>query len=333
MAAPVIAAAGKAAKAALFSKDGNKALLYALIGIAAAFLLLVSAVYYIATSPLSLLSSMFAGEEYGDITALRGEAQANGIGADEAVFWSGAFVGEKIAADAGAYIGVPYVWGGSTPAGFDCSGLIWYVYRTNGIDIPRTATRISAGGTYIPIDQILPGDILCFGPRGSAYHVALYIGGGRYIHAPETGTRVRYQDMGYGTPPLYAVRYWGSRMVFPFPGYTRVTDEYGAARGGSPHTGIDLGGKSGLPIIAAGSGIVTTSGYHSSYGNYVVIDHGDGLSTLYAHLSARGVQKGDRVSAGQEIGKCGSTGNSTGPHLHFEVRVNGKTTNPRPYIF
>jgi hypothetical protein len=337
MAAPVIAAAAKAAaKKTLLSENGLKAVLYAVLAVAAVFLLLASVVYYIATSPLSLLSAMFGGGEIEDITGLRAEANENGIGVGESLFWEGAFVGEKIAADAGKYIGVPYVWGGSTPAGFDCSGLIWHVYKSNGINIPRTSQQMSAGGTYIPLGQLLPGDILCFGPRGNAYHVALYVGGGRYIHAPSAGLSVRYQDMGYGTPPMYAVRYWGSQLVFPFPGYTRVTDEYAAVssiRGGSPHTGIDLGGKSGLPIVAAGSGTVTVSGYHPSYGNYIVIGHGGGLSTLYAHLSARGVSKGESVSAGQQIGLCGSTGNSTGPHLHFEVRVDGKTTDPRPYIF
>ena len=102
--------------------------------------------------------------------------------------------------------------------------------------------------------------------------------------------------------------------------------------------GVDItrsgGGSTGLAVVAAGSGRVTTAGYHSSYGYHVIINHGNGLSTLYAHMQ-RGslrVSAGDYVSAGQRIGSIGSTGNVTGPHLHFEVRVNGNRVNPLPYL-
>lgn len=104
---------------------------------------------------------------------------------------------------------------------------------------------------------------------------------------------------------------------------------------GSYHGALDLcvrGGTYGLPIVAAEGGRVITSTYHWAYGNYIVIDHGNGLSTLYAHCSARNVSVGQTVSKGQTIGKVGSTGRSTGPHLHFEVRVNGTRMNPSNYI-
>ena len=87
-----------------------------------------------------------------------------------------------------------------------------------------------------------------------------------------------------------------------------------------------------MKISAAESGKVITASYHWSYGNYIVIDHGNGLSTLYAHCSSLAVGAGQSVSKGQTIGYIGSTGNSTGPHLHFEVRVNGSRTNPLNYI-
>jgi murein DD-endopeptidase MepM/ murein hydrolase activator NlpD len=99
------------------------------------------------------------------------------------------------------------------------------------------------------------------------------------------------------------------------------------------HTGVDLGGPAGTPILAAADGIValaTSDGI--GYGNYVVIVHDGGLTTLYGHLAVIGVKAGDQVHQGQPIGAEGSTGNSTGPHLHFEVRVNGQIVDPMPYL-
>ncbi len=104
---------------------------------------------------------------------------------------------------------------------------------------------------------------------------------------------------------------------------------------GSYHGALDLctyGGTYGKNISAAESGTVITAGYHWSYGNYVVIDHGNGLSTLYAHASSLAVSSGQSVSKGQTIAYVGSTGNSSGPHLHFEVRINGSRVNPANYI-
>lgn len=104
---------------------------------------------------------------------------------------------------------------------------------------------------------------------------------------------------------------------------------------GSYHGALDLctyGGTYGKNISAAESGTVITASYHWSYGNYVVIDHGNGLSTLYAHCSSLAVSSGQSVSKGQTIAYVGSTGNSSGPHLHFEVRINGSRTDPSNYI-
>ena len=98
------------------------------------------------------------------------------------------------------------------------------------------------------------------------------------------------------------------------------------------HTGIDLAVPTGTPIRAALPGTVTVSQYNSSYGYYVIIDHGNGLSTLYGHNSRLLAQVGQTVEAGDIISLSGSTGRSTGPHLHFEVRVNGERTNPRYYL-
>lgn len=98
------------------------------------------------------------------------------------------------------------------------------------------------------------------------------------------------------------------------------------------HTGIDIDGTTGQPIGAAASGTVIFVGWQEGYGNVVILDHGDGLSTVYAHMSATGVSDGAAVDAGETVGQVGSTGYSTGPHLHFEVRIDGTAVNPRTYL-
>ncbi|SHI85045.1 Peptidase family M23 [Clostridium cavendishii DSM 21758] len=98
------------------------------------------------------------------------------------------------------------------------------------------------------------------------------------------------------------------------------------------HQGVDLAVGSGTPIKAAKSGVVTTATYHYIYGNMIIVDHGGGYSTLYAHQSGFNASVGQKVNQGDIIGYVGSTGWSTGPHLHFEVRINGQHTNPMQYI-
>ena len=102
--------------------------------------------------------------------------------------------------------------------------------------------------------------------------------------------------------------------------------------GSTNHKGRDYATGAGSPIYAAASGTVTTVSYNVARGNYVVINHGNGLSTLYQHCSATYVSAGQSVSAGQNIAAVGTTGYSTGPHLHFEVWVNGTPVDPRLYL-
>jgi len=98
------------------------------------------------------------------------------------------------------------------------------------------------------------------------------------------------------------------------------------------HSGIDIAAAHGTNVVASDSGTVITSSYNSNYGNYIVISHGEGITTLYAHLSSRSVVVGASVTKGQVIGLVGSTGISTGPHLHFEVSLNGSRVNPMNYL-
>ena len=110
-----------------------------------------------------------------------------------------------------------------------------------------------------------------------------------------------------------------------------VTSRFGS-RWGSTHTGIDVGAPTGTPIKAAAGGTVIFSGWKGTLGKLVVVSHGNGVQTYYAHCSSLLVSSGQTVSAGQLIAKIGNTGRSTGPHLHFEIRVNGSAINPQSYI-
>ena len=123
----------------------------------------------------------------------------------------------------------------------------------------------------------------------------------------------------------------------PCPNYTRISDDYGNRM--HPilnvekfHNGVDFAAPSGSPILAAYDGDVVAAGYSSSMGNYIMIDHGDSLYTIYMHASALYVSTGQSVGKGDKIAAVGSTGRSTGPHLHFGVRLNGNYVSPWKYL-
>ena len=122
-----------------------------------------------------------------------------------------------------------------------------------------------------------------------------------------------------------------SSAGFTWPTSGQITSGFGP-RWGRMHQGLDVAAPTGRPITAAKSGKVIVAGWSGGYGNLVVIDHGGGLSTAYAHQSRIAVKVGDPVTQGGLIGYVGSTGHSTGPHLHFEVRVNGVARDPLPYL-
>ena len=125
--------------------------------------------------------------------------------------------------------------------------------------------------------------------------------------------------------------------ITPLKSYTRVTSLFGPRTHPvtgkyTNHGGMDIAAPTGTPVYSARAGKVIVSQYSGSYGNYIIVDHGEGYATLYAHLSARNVGVGTKVSAGQLIGKVGSTGRSTGPHLHLELRKNGEKIDPQSKI-
>ena len=124
----------------------------------------------------------------------------------------------------------------------------------------------------------------------------------------------------------------GISLIRPVSGV--VTSRFGA-RWGRTHKGVDIGAAKGTPIVAAAAGTVTTAqyGYGGGYGNYVIISHGNGIQTLYGHCTTLNVSVGETVSQGQQIATVGSTGNSTGNHLHLEIRINGVAQNPQNYLY
>ena len=131
--------------------------------------------------------------------------------------------------------------------------------------------------------------------------------------------------------------YIGEEMIWPVPGYTRITSQYGMRTHPitglySLHTGTDVGAPIGTDFLAMATGIVSKAGYNKYYGNMVIIDHGGGVQTLYAHGSEIVVNVGELVAQGTPVLKVGSTGYSTGPHAHFEIRIDGDAVNPLDYV-
>ena len=194
-----------------------------------------------------------------------------------------------------------------------------------------------AGVVAISCAVVAPAqaDVLELGPNG-----ARWVAGGP---APEAGV-----DLPIGGPDVPAIS--AAQMVAALPAEGpgarpsfspltngRVTSHYGFRThpilgGRRMHTGIDLAAATGTPVYATAFGVVTNAGYRGSYGLLIQLDHAGGLQTRYGHLSRLAVQPGQVVEPGQLIGFVGSTGRSTGPHLHYEVRVGGNAVDPRPYM-
>lgn len=129
--------------------------------------------------------------------------------------------------------------------------------------------------------------------------------------------------------------FWASLpTLWPANGW--ITSEFGDGRGwgghGRRHEGIDIAAPRGTPVLAPGSGIVTYTGYRSGYGKIMIVDHGYGISTVYAHCQSTFVGEGQMVKRGMMIGTVGNTGRSTGPHLHYEVHVDGVPVDPMLYV-
>ena len=257
-----------------------------------------------------------AGSVGGTISGVA--STAVGLGANALINRSlmnklAATMGEK-GAGAEALIGPRLANGAFSTAEKKVGGSIFKKFLTSGVGKALAYTLGFAGGELV--DPAGGGAI-----ADAAIMGGMSMLGGTYDHG----------DMGHGGMGGPT----GHQNVVPVPKGTPVTSPYGARGGGAKtkgfHPGVDYGVQTGTNVYAHDSGTVTIVGNGGGYGNYIEIDHGS-YRTRYAHLKSIGVSRGQKVSAGQVIAKSGNTGNSTGPHLHFEVLVNGKKVNPAPYL-
>ncbi|MFE9121514.1 peptidoglycan DD-metalloendopeptidase family protein [Streptomyces sp. NPDC007172] len=261
----------------------------------------------------------------------------------------------KVVAGAKEAYNTPYVLGGSCKppfiglTGCDCSSLVKYAWSKVGVNLPRvTYDQVDIGTKVNSVKDLRPGDLIFSGGSASSpEHVAMFIGGGEAIDAPHTGARVRIEPLSFWTERI---------LIMKRPDYTEpnsggtsgswvapVADEHigtgygvsGSMWSSGHHTGVDFPVGPGTAIRAVGPGTVVTAGWNSAYGNQVVIKHGDGKYSQYAHQSSLNVSVGQRVKGGDRIGWSGATGNVSGPHLHFEIRTGpeyGSDIDPLAYL-
>ena len=155
--------------------------------------------------------------------------------------------------------------------------------------------------------------------------------------AEEAERKRKEAESGYDSNPGASVIKGNGTFTHPCPGYTRISSTFGPRKAPLPgastyHKGLDFAAPTGTPIYAAADGTVTTARYSGNAGNLVIINHGNGLQTYYMHCHKIFVKAGQKVTKGQNIAQVGTTGNSTGPHLHFQVMSGGKAVNPMGYL-
>ncbi len=177
---------------------------------------------------------------------------------------------------------------------------LWRISKTYGVDMQTIAEYndiYDKSRIYVGQEIFIPG-------AGKQLEVEVY-----KVDTDETGTIVVHKGM----------------FVWPTEG--TVYSLFGV-RWGQMHSGLDISANAGIPVLAGGDATVVYAGRKGGYGNLVILKHGDGYETYYGHLSVISVSVGDTVAKGKKIGLIGSTGKSTGPHLHFEVRKDNKVRNP-----
>lgn len=265
-------------------------------------------------------------------------------------------------------VGKPYVWGATGPNSFDCSGFMYYIMKQAGIqEGRRTALGYYNESTQVSRDQIQPGDFVFWhdltgNKHSPVYHVGMYVGNGEVIdcstdhggvgtrnlddlqdsakrrftfgrYAPFAGSGSGVTSSGCMAPGAAV----SSDFIWPVPSSSTISSPFGMRIHPvdgvkKMHSGIDISAPEGTDIVAAKAGVVEVSEYQSGYGNVIYIKHDDGSQTRYAHNTKNLVKVGDVVTQGQHIADMGSTGKSTGSHLHFEIRIDGEAKNPSDYV-
>ncbi len=195
---------------------------------------------------------------------------------------------------------------------------------------------------YIRPQIMYEGDVIIYEDESSTFcDAAIYIGTSRVVHMTENGAVKDYYN--YSTPAVL-LRFTGRKnlgFIWPLPGYSRsnITSDFSPDRVNpvtgvlEAHKGTDIAAPTGTEVLAVADGTVIESNYNNSCGYHIIIDHGDGIKTYYYHASQLKVKKGDEVKAGDVIMLVGSTGESTGPHLHIGVTINNEWVNPMDYSF
>jgi murein DD-endopeptidase MepM/ murein hydrolase activator NlpD len=259
-------------------------------------------------------------------------------------------------------LATPFVAGGSGPESYDCGGLVAAAYP--GLELATTPAEQFEQTRPVPAATVQVGDLVFFATPGAGiHHVGVYLGGGLMVAADGPASQVAVlalpgkpfavtrpslrvgkahsaptgdgsQQMSCGSE-LLSGGVTSATMISPVAeGHFTFTSRFGDPGehwGSGFHTGLDFAAPVGTPVVAAREGTVSIS--HPEWaGNLVTIDHGDGLSTTYAHLSAVFVKPGQEVLGGQSIGLVGQKGNTTGPHLHFEVVILGTPVDPELFL-
>jgi murein DD-endopeptidase MepM/ murein hydrolase activator NlpD len=215
-------------------------------------------------------------------------------------------------------------------------------WTQGGAKLPATSAEQLHAATPIDGSQLRPADLVLFGLDGSD-HVGMYVGAGIMVHVVNVGDDPELTGYDPASLASFARVPTASSAITPTGGFLlrpvdgpivsgygpRLHPVYGVVK---LHTGLDIDANLGDPVHAAAAGVVVSAGWQGGYGNAVIIDHGDGLSTLYGHMEQLDVQVGQRVGAGSTIGLAGQTGVATGPHVHFEVRIDGAHVDPTPYL-
>lgn len=252
-------------------------------------------------------------------------------------------------------VGLPEVPGAIAPTAYTCGGLVANAWASPQITLPADAAGQVEGLRAVPTSSVHPGDVVVIGSRRDGVSATgVFVGGQQVVVAdpvsgvagvqPLTGKVLAVRRVGVAAGDSPAAPAGGTcgtattgdvdssgPFVLPIaPGSYDLTAEFGTAGplwSSGVHTGLDFAAPTGTPVVAVGPGTVTVE--HPGWaGNLVRVDHGGGVETLYAHLSAVDVVDGQTVRPGDQVGRVGDRGNSSGPHLHLEVRLDGTAYSP-----